>query len=182
MNRDKLRHRIATNRDRDRDKFETVQTSRLGTLGHGNLPETNQNKKTTMKNSKNLELPRTLRAQRPFVPTLLCILPNSPWFNRSSRTSKLPEPKWLNSVSLQALAAGSSKQKQKLPFADRTANAFFVPKSEIEENAFDLSINRYKEIVHKEEQYDSPKVIIGRLKKLEAEIANDLAELERMLG
>ncbi|MBL8889744.1 MAG: hypothetical protein JNL67_07175 [Planctomycetaceae bacterium] len=137
-----------------------------------------------MKNSKNLELPRTPRAQRPFVPTLLCILPNSPWFNRSSRTFKLPEPKWLNSVSRQALAvgsaskiscqaqaAGSSKQKQKLPFADRTANAFFVPKSEIEETAFDLSINRYKEIVHKEEQYDSPKVIIGRLKKLEAEIA-----------
>ncbi|MBL8889742.1 MAG: SAM-dependent DNA methyltransferase [Planctomycetaceae bacterium] len=67
-------------------------------------------------------------------------------------------------------------------FKDRTANAFFVPKSEIEDNAFDLSINRYKQIVHKEEQYDSPKIIIGRLKTLEAEIANDLAELERMLG
>lgn len=90
-------------------------------------------------------------------------------------------PKWLDSVSRKALAAGSSKQKQKLPFADRTANAFFVPRSEIEENAFDLSINRYKEIIHEEEQYDSPKVILGRLKKLEAEIANDLEELEAML-
>lgn len=67
-------------------------------------------------------------------------------------------------------------------FSDRTANAFFVPKSEIEENAFDLSIIRYKEIVHDEEQYDTPKVILGRLKKLEAEIAQDLTELERMLG
>lgn len=66
-------------------------------------------------------------------------------------------------------------------FKDRTANAFFVPKSEIEENAFDLSINRYKEIVHEEEQYDTPKVILGRLKKLEAEIATDLEELEALL-
>jgi type I restriction enzyme M protein len=44
------------------------------------------------------------------------------------------------------------------------------------------SSNRYKEIVHEEEQYDSPKIIIGRLKSLEAEIAQDLIELERMLG
>ena len=67
-------------------------------------------------------------------------------------------------------------------FRDRTANAFFVPKSEIEENGFDLSINRYKEIVHEEEKYDAPKVIIARLKKLEAEIASDLKDLESMLG
>ena len=67
-------------------------------------------------------------------------------------------------------------------FTDRTANAFSVPKSEIEENAFDLSINRYKEIVHAEEKYDSPKVILGRLKKLEAEIASDLNDLESMLN
>lgn len=67
-------------------------------------------------------------------------------------------------------------------FRDRTGQAFFVPKSEIEENAFDLSINRYKEVVHEEEEYDSPKVIIERLKKLEAEIASDLEELEAMLG
>ncbi len=67
-------------------------------------------------------------------------------------------------------------------FKDRSAKAFFVPKSEIEENAFDLSINRYKQVIHEEEQYDSPKVIIGRLKKLEADIASDLEELEAMLG
>jgi type I restriction enzyme M protein len=67
-------------------------------------------------------------------------------------------------------------------FTVRTANAFFVPKSEIVANGFDLSINRYKEIVHEEEQYDPPKVIIERLKQLEAEIKADLAELEGMLG
>lgn len=67
-------------------------------------------------------------------------------------------------------------------FKDRKAKAFFVPKSEIADNGYDLSINRYKEIVHEEEKYDAPKVIIERLKKLEAEIAVDLEELEAMLG
>lgn len=49
-------------------------------------------------------------------------------------------------------------------------------------DAFDLSINRYKEIVHEEVEYDSPKIIIGRLKKLEKESAKDLKQLEAMLG
>ena len=50
------------------------------------------------------------------------------------------------------------------------------------ENGYDLSINRYKEIVHEEVEYDPPRVVIGRLKKLEKEIAADLEELEAMLG
>lgn len=64
---------------------------------------------------------------------------------------------------------------------DRTAKAFFVPKQEIEANKYDLSINRYKEIVHEEVEYDPPKVILGRLKKLEKEIVKELEELEGML-
>ena len=65
---------------------------------------------------------------------------------------------------------------------DRKAKAFFVPKSEIGENDYDLSLSRYKEIVHPEIEYDPPQVILGRLKSLEKEIAEDLAELEAMLG
>ena len=57
-----------------------------------------------------------------------------------------------------------------------------MPKSELADNAYDLSINRYKEIVHEEIEYDPPRIIIGRLKKLEKEIARDLKELEAMLG
>jgi type I restriction enzyme M protein len=72
--------------------------------------------------------------------------------------------------------------KGKKHFSDRTGKAFFVPKKEIAENDYDLSLNRYKEIVHEEVKYDSPKTILKRLKKLEAEIANDLEELEAMLG
>lgn len=73
---------------------------------------------------------------------------------------------------------GRSKKK----FEDRTAKAFFVPKDEIAETGYDLSLNRYKEIVYEEEEHDPPKVIIGRLRELEEEIAADLNELEAMLG
>jgi type I restriction enzyme M protein len=64
---------------------------------------------------------------------------------------------------------------------DRKDKAFFVPKAEIAENKYDLSLNRYKEIVHEEVKYDPPKKILARLKKLEAEIARDLNGLEAML-
>jgi type I restriction enzyme M protein len=64
---------------------------------------------------------------------------------------------------------------------DRTEKAFFVPKRDIEDNKYDLSINRYKEIVHEEVEYDPPKTILKRLKKIEAEIASQLEELESLL-
>jgi type I restriction enzyme M protein len=64
---------------------------------------------------------------------------------------------------------------------DRTAKHFMVPVKEIEEKGFDLSINRYKEAQHEEQVFEPPKVIIAKLRKLEAEIAKDLSELEAML-
>jgi type I restriction enzyme M protein len=73
----------------------------------------------------------------------------------------------------------SRDHKQK---SDRTGKAFFVPKKEIEENDYDLSINRYKEIEHEEVEYESPKVILGKLRSLEHEIIADLDALEKMLG
>jgi type I restriction enzyme M protein len=65
---------------------------------------------------------------------------------------------------------------------DRTGKAFFVPKSEIVENGYDLSINRYKQVVHEEVEYEPPKVILARLKDLEKKIQQDLDELEKMVG
>lgn len=64
---------------------------------------------------------------------------------------------------------------------DRGAKAFFVPASEIRDNNFDLSINRYKEVVYEEEKYDPPKVILDRMKELENEITKDMEALEGML-
>ncbi|MGI8670387.1 MAG: type I restriction-modification system subunit M [Aridibacter sp.] len=64
----------------------------------------------------------------------------------------------------------------------RTEQSFLVPKKEIAENGYDLSINRYKEIVYEELNLDSPKVILEELNELENEIQADLKELEAMIA
>ena len=64
---------------------------------------------------------------------------------------------------------------------DRKGKAFFVPREEIKESAYDLSINRYKEIEYEEVVYDPPKVILKKLRDLEDKIREDLDELEGML-
>lgn len=66
-------------------------------------------------------------------------------------------------------------------FGDKTQKAFVVDAKEIANNRFDLSINRYKEVVYEEEHYEDPKKILKKLKKLEKEIMADLDELEGML-
>jgi len=65
----------------------------------------------------------------------------------------------------------------------RTAQSFMVPVADIEATgSWDLSLNRYKEIEHEEEQHASPAEIIAELRAIEAEIAEGLDRLERMLG
>ena len=66
-------------------------------------------------------------------------------------------------------------------FGDKKEKAFVVDAEEIAANKFDLSINRYKEVVYEEEVYEEPKVILKKLRALEKEILADLDELEGML-
>ena len=66
-------------------------------------------------------------------------------------------------------------------FGDKRKKAFVVPAEDIAANKYDLSINRYKEVVYQQEEYEDPKVILQRLKGLEREIMADLDELEGML-
>jgi len=64
----------------------------------------------------------------------------------------------------------------------RTAQSFCVPLKEICKEGWDLSLNRYKEVVHEVVDHESPKAILAELRKLEAEIQQGMAELEGMLG
>ncbi len=64
----------------------------------------------------------------------------------------------------------------------RTDQSFCVPKAVIVGNDYDLSINRYKEVVYEAVDYDPPQVILERLETLEAEIAKGREELEGLLG
>ena len=63
----------------------------------------------------------------------------------------------------------------------RTEKSFMVPKAEIVENDYDLSINKYKEIVYEKIEYPPTSEIIADIKKLNEEIAAGLKELEAML-
>jgi type I restriction enzyme M protein len=63
----------------------------------------------------------------------------------------------------------------------RTAQSFCVPKADIAAQGYDLSINRYKEVVHAEVQHRSPREILAELDELEAQIGLGLSELGGML-
>jgi len=63
----------------------------------------------------------------------------------------------------------------------RTAQSFSVPKADIAAHGYDLSLNRYKEVVHEEIDHRQPKEILAELAKLEEEIQQGMRELEGML-
>lgn len=56
-----------------------------------------------------------------------------------------------------------------------------MPVQEIIDNDYDLSINKYKEIIYEKIEYPPTSEILADLKKLNEEIAKGLAELEGML-
>jgi type I restriction enzyme M protein len=64
----------------------------------------------------------------------------------------------------------------------RTAQSFCVSKVDIAAQGYDLSLSRYKELVHKDIKHIPPKQIIAELKILEAEIQQGLTDLERIVG
>ncbi|HKR85933.1 MAG TPA: class I SAM-dependent DNA methyltransferase [Terriglobales bacterium] len=63
----------------------------------------------------------------------------------------------------------------------RTAQSFCVSKADIAEQGYDLSLNRYKEIVHEEIEHRRPNELLAELTKLEKEIQLGLRKLEEML-
>lgn len=64
----------------------------------------------------------------------------------------------------------------------RTEQSFFVAVDEIRGNDFDLSINKYKEIVYEAVEYDPPGVILDRIDALEEDIQESIMELRKMLN
>lgn len=63
----------------------------------------------------------------------------------------------------------------------RTDKSFFVYKEEIVNNNYDLSINRYKEIIQEKVEYENPKVIFKQIMDMEDEFQKQLKELEELL-
>nr|WP_281507624.1 class I SAM-dependent DNA methyltransferase [Brachybacterium sp. Marseille-Q7125] len=63
----------------------------------------------------------------------------------------------------------------------RTEKSFLVPKQEIVDSGYDLSLNRYKEIEVEEFEHRDPLEIIADIEQLDEEIRAGLAELKEML-
>ena len=63
----------------------------------------------------------------------------------------------------------------------RTEQSFFVPRQEIADNDYDLSINKYKKTEYVPVEYPSTTEIMAALHELEMEITAGLEELEGML-
>ena len=64
----------------------------------------------------------------------------------------------------------------------RTEQSFFVPKEEIAENGYDLSINKYKEIEYVPVEYPPTQEIMADLREIEKKIEEEMSELEKLLG
>ena len=64
----------------------------------------------------------------------------------------------------------------------RTDQSFMVPKKDIVENDYDLSINKYKEIEYTPVEYPPTSEIMANIRELEMEIGKEMDELERFLG
>lgn len=64
----------------------------------------------------------------------------------------------------------------------RTDRSFLVPVKEIRDNKYDLSINRYKEVVYEEKTYAAPDTIIAEIEELDSQRAELLKQLKTMLG
>lgn len=63
----------------------------------------------------------------------------------------------------------------------RTAQSFLVSKAEIEEQAYDLSLNRYKEIEHEHIQHRLPQEILLQISNIQESINSDLQQLQKNL-
>ncbi len=64
---------------------------------------------------------------------------------------------------------------------ERTEKSFMVPKQEIADNEYDLSINKYKKVEYIPVEYPPTSEIMDEIMRLDAQIAKELEELKAML-
>lgn len=115
------------------------------------------------------------------------------WSLDDKRTALLPEDK-LGAVPKTALSA-DEHGKNNLPDIlarwqqrdgkerkrPRTAQSFCVSKADLVGHGYDLSLNRYKEVIHPEVTHRRPHELLADLARLEADIQRRMQELEAML-
>lgn len=74
------------------------------------------------------------------------------------------------------------RNREKEADRQRTEQSFLVPKQEIADNGYDLSINKYKKIEYVPVEYPPTTEIIEEIMELNVQIAKELKELKDMIG
>ncbi|MBP9769775.1 MAG: SAM-dependent DNA methyltransferase [Burkholderiales bacterium] len=64
---------------------------------------------------------------------------------------------------------------------ERTEKSFLVPVAEIIANKYDLSINRYKQVVYEQKEYAKPAEVIAQIEAMDKERSQLMCELKAML-
>ena len=62
----------------------------------------------------------------------------------------------------------------------RKDKSFFVPRDEIVANGYDLTVNKYKEVERERIEYDKPELVLARIKSLQTEIDQAIANYEKL--
>lgn len=101
----------------------------------------------------------------------LGVLPGAPLTIDEHHKNNLPDV-------LARWAQRNGKERER----PRTAQSFCVPRADIAAQGYDLSLNRYKEMVHEVTAHRPPKEILAELVTLEKDIKRGMKELEEMLG
>jgi type I restriction enzyme M protein len=65
---------------------------------------------------------------------------------------------------------------------DQLTRQFWVTKKQVKANNYDLSASRYRQVEPDEAYYEKPQVTMERLLELERVMAEEIRELERLLG
>ena len=63
----------------------------------------------------------------------------------------------------------------------RTDKSFMVPKKEIEDNDYDLSINKYKKVEYVAVEYPPTSEIMANIREIEKQISKEMEELDKLL-
>ena len=101
--------------------------------------------------------------------------------DKLSATSVLADDEHAKNNLPDALARWNERDGAELE-RTRTDQSFCVPRADVAANDYDLSINRYKEMVYDEIEYAKPGEILDELTALEEEIEKGIDALRAMLG
>lgn len=64
----------------------------------------------------------------------------------------------------------------------KTEQSFFVDKADIAANDYDLSINRYKEVIYEKVEYEKPEVILRRIEHLVSELSEKADKIKKLVN